>query len=583
MAKAKTAPPAKRDTGRVVGTLLARAAKAARAPKGKATGSIHIAVADIEPSPTNPRKTFSQRELEELAASIRRHGVLQPVLVRVVSPPRDGIYYQLVIGERRWRASKLAEKEFLPACVVELTDQEVRELQLIENDQREDIGDLERAAGYRELMQVSGLTVDQVAERVGKSASTIRDYLRLADLPKIALDALADGRLPRTQAQLIARVGGEDNRRLLTFSVLWGDELWDEAEASKHVQKQIAEGTYAAMSVRDTKDLIERRYQRQLKGACFSQDDADLAGEPTCKSCPKRAGNMPESGLRADVCTDVSCYQRKCEAYVERISNAAKDAGQKVLPVEKAKKLFTPGGMLVTNTYEFAEAPCYRDAKGRTYKELLGAKLQDDLVLASDHEGKLRELYPANRVKDALDELGIGKSNGRASNGSNGSHDSWRKEQEANERKAARRRRAAALVCAAVAQDVEALAAQTTGWPNGAGPKIKLLVRAMIRTLNFEIAARIAKRHGHEERKDASDFLHALADSQTRISESLGLLADLIAGQISSDWCNWYGDGPRKEDREWLRGFGLSWEELLEQTKIDAKANGKAKRKAATK
>ena len=138
---------------------------------------LELAIADIQPNPFQPRTHFDPAQLEELASSIREYGVLQPVIVRLV----DG-KYQLVSGERRFRASQLAQKETVPALLRQLNDREVAEMALIENLQREDLNYFEEAEGYARLIQEFQITQDEVAKKMGKSQPTIANKLRLLHL-----------------------------------------------------------------------------------------------------------------------------------------------------------------------------------------------------------------------------------------------------------------------------------------------------------------------------------------------------------------------------------------------------------------
>ena len=138
---------------------------------------LELSIADVQPNPFQPRLYFDPTQLEELASSIREYGVLQPVIVRVV----DG-RYQLVSGERRFRASRLAEKETIPALVRQLSDREVAEMALIENLQREDLNYFEEAEGYARLIQEFLITQEEVARKMGKSQPTIANKLRLLQI-----------------------------------------------------------------------------------------------------------------------------------------------------------------------------------------------------------------------------------------------------------------------------------------------------------------------------------------------------------------------------------------------------------------
>lgn len=157
----------------------------------------HIKIDEIFADPDQPRRSFDESALEELAASIAEHGILQPI---VVTSRQDG--YQIVAGERRYRAAKIAGLDKLPALVRTLTDQHKLELSLIENLQRRDLNPLETATAYLKLRDQFNLTLDEIGHRVGgKSVSTISNTLRLLRLPESVREALLDGRLREGQAR----------------------------------------------------------------------------------------------------------------------------------------------------------------------------------------------------------------------------------------------------------------------------------------------------------------------------------------------------------------------------------------------
>ena len=132
---------------------------------GGGNGAVMMKITEIEPNKNQPRKDFDETALAQLADSIRQHGVIQPLLVR----PRTDGSYQLVAGERRWRASRMAGIDEVPVVIREMTDSETMEIALIENLQREDLNPVEEALGYRDLMDSIGMTQDEVAKRVGRS------------------------------------------------------------------------------------------------------------------------------------------------------------------------------------------------------------------------------------------------------------------------------------------------------------------------------------------------------------------------------------------------------------------------------
>lgn len=168
-------------------------------------GAMLVRLSEIEPNKSQPRKTFDENALAELADSIREHGIIQPLLVRKL----DSGGYQLVAGERRWRASRMIGLDEVPVVVKDLSDTEVMELGLIENLQREDLNPLEEAAGYKELMATYGLTQDQVAKRVGKSRSAIANSLRLLNLPDQIRPYLMNGQLTMGHAKALLGLDSE--------------------------------------------------------------------------------------------------------------------------------------------------------------------------------------------------------------------------------------------------------------------------------------------------------------------------------------------------------------------------------------
>lgn len=154
---------------------------------------------EIEPDPDQPRKTFDQQALGELAASIAEHGLLQPIAVR----PRPSGGYVIVAGERRWRASRMAGLTEVPVVVKDVSDEQAMELALVENLQREDLDPVEEAAGIRELMTRCGLTQEQAAQKLGKSRSALANSLRLLNLPETVLELLKSGFINTGHAKVI--------------------------------------------------------------------------------------------------------------------------------------------------------------------------------------------------------------------------------------------------------------------------------------------------------------------------------------------------------------------------------------------
>ncbi len=174
---------------------------AAPGPEAPLRGERTVPVESIVPNPEQPRRAFSEEAMSELAASIREKGVIQPLIVRP-DPDEDGIY-QIVAGERRWRAAQRAQVHEVPVIVRDFDDTEVLEVAIIENIQRADLNPVEEAQGYRQLMDRFGHTQEQLATAMGKSRSHIANLMRLLTLPGDVLDMLRDGRLSAGHARAL--------------------------------------------------------------------------------------------------------------------------------------------------------------------------------------------------------------------------------------------------------------------------------------------------------------------------------------------------------------------------------------------
>ena len=224
----------------------------ARADDG---GAVELNINELEPNRGQPRKEFSEEAMRELADSIAQHGVLQPLLVR---PLLSG-GYQIVAGERRWRASRMAGLATVPALIRELTDSEVMQIALIENLQREDLKPLEEAQGYQALMEEFGFTQDEISKSVGKSRPAVTNALRLLNLPEAVRGILARGDLSAGHA-----------RTLLSFK--------DEAAMLAAAKRVVAEG----LSVRELEKMAKKANAEKPEAVRSTRriryyDEAELA------------------------------------------------------------------------------------------------------------------------------------------------------------------------------------------------------------------------------------------------------------------------------------------------------------------
>ncbi len=184
--------------GRGIGAIFEE--NGAPMPSEESKGVVkELRISDVEPNKSQPRKHFDEAALSELAASIEEHGVVSPIIVR----PLESGRYQIIAGERRWRASKVANKVTIPALVVSYDDKTAMEISLIENLQREDLNPVEESEGYLLLQKTYGLSQEEIAQRVGKSRPAVANAMRLATLPAPVLEMLRDGRISAGHARAI--------------------------------------------------------------------------------------------------------------------------------------------------------------------------------------------------------------------------------------------------------------------------------------------------------------------------------------------------------------------------------------------
>ena len=189
-----------------------------------------IKISSIEPRRDQPRKTFDRESLEQLAESIGKYGVLQPIIVRPNPTVNDS--YEIIAGERRWRASKLCGLDEIPAVVLNGDDLKTAQVAIIENIQREDLNAVDEALAYNALMENFSLTQEQVSKQVGKSRSAIANLLRLLDLPEEVLEMLKNGEISTGHARALLALENEDNMALLARKIVEKDLSVREVESA---------------------------------------------------------------------------------------------------------------------------------------------------------------------------------------------------------------------------------------------------------------------------------------------------------------------------------------------------------------
>lgn len=254
----------------------------------------------IHESKTNPRRTFHPAKLVELAESLRTHGLIQPITVR---PNSEG--YEIIAGARRFRAARIAELEELPARILDLTDEQTLEVQIIENSQRQDVHPYEEAAGYQRLLDLPGYDVAALADKCGKSQSHIYARLTLLQLVPEVADAFQHEKITASHANLIARLTAEQQAE--AFKQCWRKD-WQDKEPhllpAKHLSAWIQNSLYLP-----------------LAEATFSIEDPSLNIEAgACLTCPRRSGFNTQlfADVQGDQCFDSLCYRGKVKASIDR-------------------------------------------------------------------------------------------------------------------------------------------------------------------------------------------------------------------------------------------------------------------------
>ena len=257
-----------RGLGRGLGALLGDAAL-----QSQEGGSLSLPISQVEPGLKQPRKRFDEESLQDLADSIRTHGVIQPLTVRRLASG----YYQIIAGERRWRAAKIAGLTEIPAVIIEADDRKVMELGLIENLQREDLNPVEEANGYKVLMDQYGLTQEEVAQRVGKSRPAVANALRLLALPDPVHQLLEEGKLSAGHARAILAAPTGELQKKLAQKVIAEDLSVRQTEA---LAKRLAAGEKEPPSPPPGPDLtIYLRAAEKSLAARFGRKVSIISGK----------------------------------------------------------------------------------------------------------------------------------------------------------------------------------------------------------------------------------------------------------------------------------------------------------------
>lgn len=362
----------------------------------------HYNLGHIRISRTN-RKRFNLPKLKELAASILGKGLAQPILIRPVTPTADEPQaFEIVAGERRFRACIMAGLSVIPAFCRNLSDQEALELQILENLQRDNPHPLEEAEGYERLMMTHGYTADQLVDKLNKSRSYVYGRLKLCALNLEVRELFLDNedRLQASTALLIARI---------PLAKLQTKALNEILRPNGRVDDE-------PMSYRKAKEWLQQNYMLDLRKAIFMTDDAKLVkAAGNCNKCPKRAGNQPEvfEGVDANVCTDPECFKEKTAAHHDKLHA---DALKKKIPVHEGQEahntwseIYRASSDLVcdeTPLYTFERVAPHTGLSGTVATRLKRDQLPPVAAYTRSEKGIMQPLYVRAAAQSALEHAG---------------------------------------------------------------------------------------------------------------------------------------------------------------------------------
>jgi ParB/RepB/Spo0J family partition protein len=439
----------------------------------------NLALKSIEPSETpvqeRRRTRYDAAALKELADNIKAVQVIEPIIVRPKSGGKDAERFEIVAGERRWRASCNAGLDTIPAIVRTLDDGQVLEIQLVENLHREGLHALEEAEGYEILIQQHHYDIEQLCAKVGRSRAYVYARLKLLALDKKSREAFYAGKLSAATALLIARipVPALQQEALKAITATWNGEPLPFKDAQRHIQD---------------------RYMTRLKEAPFDAKAADLVpGAGPCSACPKLTGNQPElfgDIKNADVCTDPVCYASKRAAWGERLRAQAEAEGRTVLTGKDAKRIAPYGvNSNLQGGYVSLDQQCYEDHKGRTYRQLLGKEFKSETLIADPESGRVLEVIKLSEHGDALKAKGV-----RAERATRG-NDSERVRQQAARAETVFRERV-----------LNAVRAKTPG--SIASADLRLVAQGLWQTAGNDSRVRLAKLWDWAGKSNASAEVH---------------------------------------------------------------------------
>lgn len=369
--------------------------------------TITLPIEAIAPCPFN---RHDANGVAALAENIRQFGLLQPPRVRPwpktpgYPPAPKGATHELICGERRWRAFGELDRKEMPVILDAAADDLQATLaRLSDNAQREDLDAFQEGDAYRDAISRTGVTVEKLAEQIGRKRSHIFARMRAAALGKAVRARIVELQIPASIAEKIATIP-QEAAQLKAAKEIGLNQEWDYDDEGHGSSKR------SCMSAREAEQHIERNYRKNLKNAPFEVNHAALVkGVPACAGCPKRSGNLEPDTQSPNVCTDPACFLAKQEAWVALKLAEAKAKKLKIIPEADAKGLFPYQGELRSNAaYVDLGATCEPlgwDVR-KTWKTALG-KHAPAPVIAVDPQGKVHELLPKAAAAEALKAAGV--------------------------------------------------------------------------------------------------------------------------------------------------------------------------------
>lgn len=462
----------------------------------------------IKPSDSNPRINFHEDGLKELAESIKQHGVLNPILVRLTKADKA----EIVAGERRYRASKMLGLDDIPVIVLDCNDSDAEEIRIVENLQRAEIHPMEEAEGYLRLIESKQYTADIIASKIGKSESYIRKRLRLCNLSSQLKVAFLKNEITLSVAQILTRIPDHGSQQ----------------KAFDYIREDSRNGE---ITFSDALETIHDHFMLDLTRAPFNQKDATLdpAAGP-CTTCPKRSGNekdlFPEL-KSGNICTDMVCFNRKVEMNWQRRCEEAQKIGQVILDEKESKIIFPyQSDHLESKKMIDLDEVNYEDSKSRKWRQCLKSVPEQKIVLAKSPSGRIKELIlKTDLIEYAKSDKKIGKALAPGNDLAN---------QQKKQRDKSKRCQAAVLSA------LEIIGEKSTFEPI-------LFLDLVMGIMNFDSISLVCKRRGWTEKRHTNEH-QALKKNIAGMTtaEMIRLSIELLSAHFAYSNYGGYGDNLKR-------------------------------------